>query len=203
MRKVLNKPFFDIPLEKTSKYFRKRNNYAFIDIGITNLGFSIVSINTNWTNPTIEYVERVNLSSLEQIDSLQKGNELSDKVDRFLWHYRSLLDKANNIFIERQPFSGIKVVEQLIYKAYKSKAILVSPNSMHAYYGTNTSHGYDYKKRKIHAIEQASIWIEKFGSPCAQKQWKLLDGSKLDDVSDTICMSKYVFHKIRKDFIKI
>jgi hypothetical protein len=46
---------------------------------------------------------------------------------------------------------GLKDIEQLLFKAFRSKAILVSPNSMHAHFGL-PSGDYDLRKDLVTSI---------------------------------------------------
>ena len=91
---------------------------------------------------------------------------LSDRLDHFFAYYGYMLDIAWKIFIEQQPPGGLTDVEQLIFKKYRDKSILVNPNSMHKYFNMGSklkkdgkdSNISDYEARKIKSIEIAQTF---------------------------------------------
>lgn len=112
-----------------------------IDVGHSNLGMVVARVNREWTLRKIEFFRKINLANLphdavswEECE-LEHSNECSDRIDHFIQEYRTWFEESDVLLIERQPITGLKDVEQLLFKAHRKKAVLMSPNSMHVYFG--------------------------------------------------------------------
>lgn len=186
----------------TSKYFTDRFTLCFIDVGIKNLGLVVFSVDRHWSNPSLDYFERVDLTVLDKSLTPYTTNELSDRVERFTTLYKERLDSCEKLFIERQPFSGIKVVEQFLYKKYIEKAVLVSPISFQTFFKFGSKQGFDYASRKQKSIVVAQHAIDAYGNEEVQRKWKRMktQKEKLDDISDPIVMGLFVIQKKRAEW---
>jgi len=82
------------------------------------------------------------------------------------------------ILIERQPIGGLVHVEQLLYQAFRNKAILCSPNTIHRHFHMAYK---DYDKRKEQSVELARPYLEylPFWEECQDRR---------HDVSDALLM---------------
>lgn len=150
-----------------------------IDIGIENLGLVAASINPNFTINTITHCELINLTKNcnQRGCILPHSNTITDRMIHFFSQYKHILDSADTILIERQiPTSGLVAIQSLIHFQYRQKSILVSPNSMHAFYGI--SH-LDYERRKKATIQlaQHSLMDHK----------EFVFNEKKDDIADAWC----------------
>lgn len=188
---------YDIPITISSKYFENRIKYCFLDCGIKNMGLIILSVTSRWTIPIIEFIQRVNITSLDKSLTEYNSNELADRMDRFFETFRDRLDECERIFIERQPIMGLVAVEQMIFKKYREKAILLSPNSVHRYFRIGKTHGYTYQSRKMESDHIAENYIKIYGSQEVCSYYDSLD--RRHDVSDCICMAIYVIEQKRRE----
>lgn len=193
------KYLYDLKPSKVSNFFSDRFTICFVDVGIINLGFVVFSIDRHWLHPKIEYFEKVNLTKLDTSLTQDKTNELSDRVDRFAHIYRSHLADCEKLFIERQPISGIKVVEQLLFKKYREKAILISPISVHSFFKFGSRQGFDYVKRKLAVVKVGDDLISLYGTEQVKNKWLEMDEKK-DDIGDPIVMAMYVIKKKRQEW---
>lgn len=150
-----------------------------IDIGIENLGLVAASLNPNFTINTITHCKLINLTRNcnKRGCTLHHSNTITDRMIHFFTQYKDILDSADTILIERQiPTSGLVAIQSLIHFQYRQKSILVSPNSMHAFYGI--SH-LDYERRK-----RATITLAKHS---LMDQKEFVFNEKKDDIADAWC----------------
>ena len=96
-------------------------------------------------------------------------------------------EEADYILIERQPPMGFVAIEQLIFSKYRNKAILISPNSMHAYFKLGN---FDYDKRKEYT---ENICKNNIKNPILLKQLELYH--RRHDIADSVCLMLYWINK--------
>lgn len=91
--------------------------------------------------------------------TLYHSRAMTDRVDHFVQEYADVLDSADVVLIERQPLTGLTCVQELLHKAYRSKAVICSPNTLHAWMGINDR---DYEARKEATVARARPYLEGF-----------------------------------------
>jgi len=157
-----------------------------IDIGIINLGFVVAKITNNWGDIEPLEAKCIDLTQLRHIVvprdecKLYHSNDLTDRIDHFIQENKNWFDCADIVLLERQPITGITSVEQLLFKAFRHKAILLSPTKMHIW--LHVKH-LDYEHRKVKTVETASPYL------CDFKGWKIR--KRRHDMADAFCFLMY------------
>lgn len=155
-----------------------------IDIGIEHLGLIAGTLHPNYNINTIIHCELVDLTRhcTKKGCTLPHSNTITDRMIHFFDSYDSLLSQADCILIERQmPCSGLVAIQSLIHYKYREKSTLVSPNSMHAFYGIGHL---DYEGRK-----RATIML---AHNALLDQKEFVFNEKKDDLADAWCyLNKY------------
>ena len=114
-------------------------------------------------------------------------NETCDRISHFLQEYEPLMQSADHVLIERQPIMGIKDVEGLIMVAQREKTILISPNSMHKFFGISK---FSYEERKLQTEKIAEKYVGHMDS------YKGLD--RKHDIADSVCMCIFFVHRMKE-----
>jgi hypothetical protein len=165
-----------------------------IDIGVLNLALVLYY----WAQEGPDDVEGVQegsrVISCTRVDitvfdckpgcKLYHDSCMTDYLEHMFVNHHMYFNHDGPILIERQPPMGLVVVEQLIFSRYRSRSILMSPNSMHAYF--DIGH-YDYEMRKKATIRLAH-WYLKDQSGYASAERK-------HDIADAMCFVLYYIHK--------
>lgn len=154
-----------------------------IDIGINNLGLVAGILDESYRIQAITDCELIDLTQ----DCRTKGchlyhtNTITDRMLHFFRDKSLLLDKADCILIERQiPTSGLCAIQELLFCRYRNKAILMSPNAMHAHFDINFL---DYNRRKRATIQLAQFSLSDFK--------EFVFNEKKDDLADAWCYIKF------------
>lgn len=142
-----------------------------IDIGFHNL--AIVVAECNNTEIKIEFCKKVSLEDYKYIYS----NDFVDLVPLMLNDYKEYFDSSEQILIERQPIGGFTDIQTLIHYIYKNKTILISPNSMHTFFGIGKL---DYDQRKEKTVKIATPYLED------NEYFHRLE--RKHDIADAVCM---------------
>ena len=127
-----------------------------IDIGIINMGYVLIELDTETINFDVIHVDKYDITYFNhdtiKIDvcSLNHDYCLVDYVNHFIQEKQDLFDKADIILIERQPPTGITSVQDLIMARFRDKSRLISPRSVHTFHRMNKL-GLRCKKRKINS----------------------------------------------------
>lgn len=87
--------------------------------------------------------------------TLHHSNELCDRISHFLQEYKSFFENVKHIYMEQQPITGLKSVEQLLMHHFRSKITLISPNSVHKYFGMSA----DYDTRKNESVQLSTPYL--------------------------------------------
>ena len=166
-----------------------------IDIGYHNLGM----VNSYIDNETYEIkildIFKIDLTKIfhkkiKRFDcKIHHTSELVDYFSHFVQEFGDILDKADNILIERQPPGGLTNVEALFMYTYRDKIELISPNSMHKHFKINFL---EYEKRKERTIEFSKSFLENF-----QEYQEL---SRKHDIADAVCMIIFKFAKNKEKY---
>jgi hypothetical protein len=158
---------------------------AAIDVGMVNLGFilAIVSDET-YEIEQICLAQRIDLTVFchERVSrkecKLHHSNDACDRVQHFIQEYQPYLQEADVVLIERQPITGLIHIEQLLFQAFRDKAILCSPTKMHTVLGMTRC---DYDKRKEESIALAAPYLQDL------EAWTEY-ADRRHDISDAMCL---------------
>lgn len=169
-------------------------NLVSIDVGLKNLALVLFYWDGNPRNdPALIRYYRVDLTNMSH-DRVERSkcliphtNEMADRVAHFLQEYAAVFSWADKILIERQPPGGLLEIHSLLLFKYRSKAELVSPNSVHAHFCMNHL---DYDGRKVR-----SLAIARHRYPGSIPT----DDGRWHDVSDAILFACFWTSKQRGD----
>ena len=188
-----------------------------IDIGILNLGYVYANINfptlevsskiksklynknyffnkdTIKDNINVLSCDRVDITSMKHTRvnrrecTLCHDNCVPDYLDHFIQENEDLFHTADIIILERQPPVGITNVQDLLFRLFRNKVLLISPNSVHAYF--NLPKEYTVRKERSEELAKEYIFLENF-----QKN------IRKHDISDALLMIIY-YYKTKIDEI--
>lgn len=188
-----------------------------IDIGIVNLGYIYCEINLNVPLPhqtkyknllfnksynetiqqNIKIIEcnKINITHMKHnrvpyhLCKLHHDNCIPDYIDHFIQE-TSHFENCDIILLERQPPVGITNVQDLIFKLFREKSVLISPNAVHKYFNLNN----EYTIRKTESEKIASSYLTNFT--------KFTNNDRKHDMSDALLMVLY-YYKTQLDEIII
>jgi hypothetical protein len=156
----------------------------------------------DFTIREVEWFDLIDITTFVHLDEeatkkchLYHEKTYTDYLEHVFYLHHNLFELSTWILLERQPPQGYVVVEQLIFSKYRNKTILISPNSVHSFFGWTKLY-LDYDQRKEKSVEIANKYIrkellDKFGTFVRQH-----------DIADTICMVVYWCHKSHKKWLK-
>ena len=181
-----------------------------IDIGITNLVFvysnlefnvefvdskcKSLILNSNYQlnkdaiqqNLSILNCNRVDITKVKHnlvkrnCCTLFHDNCIPDYLDHFIQEHQLLFDQADIILLERQPPVGITNVQDLLFKLFRNKVKLISPNSVHKYFCLSK----DYDTRKEQSEKISLDYLSNFNN--------FKNNIRKHDISDALLM--IIFH---------
>ena len=182
-----------------------------IDIGIINLGYvyADVTINDEDYNKLFSY--SVNKESIKNHIEIIKCDKIDitnvkhhkvnfcdckllhercvpDYLDHFVQEHQELFDNADIVILERQPPVGITNVQDLLFKEFRSKVKMISPNSVHKYFLLSS----DYNIRKEQSEKISNEYLQNFS--------RFSNNIRKHDMSDALLMIIY-YYKIQIDSI--
>jgi hypothetical protein len=184
-----------------------------IDIGITNLGYcyseiqfpeitgsKYKSLKLNESYSFLEVNKYISVLSCNRVDitkvkhntvkfcdcTLHHERCIPDYLDHFIQEYQMLFNECDVLLLERQPPVGITNVQDLLFTKFRNKVTLISPNTVHKYFGLPT----DYSERKIVSETIAGEFLVNFE--------KFTQNSRKHDISDSLLMTIY-YYKIHLD----
>jgi len=179
-----------------------------IDIGIINLGYVFaeldttgVSFESNFSKKlfcdnyfinkdlfkeciTVIDCNRVDITKIKhdrvRICDCKLHHEqcIPDYLDHFIQELE-YFETADQIIIERQPPVGITNVQDLIFTKFRSKVQLISPNSIHKYFGMDS----EYSIRKEQSERISTEYLVEFNS--------FNNNYRKHDISDALLMIVY------------
>ena len=182
-----------------------------IDIGIINLGYVFANFNysfddysrnnlkglprINEINGFIDILDTNNVditnvrhSRVKYCDcKLYHDSCIPDYLDHFIQEHLEMFETAEIIIIERQPPIGITNVQDLLFTKFRSKVILISPRSIHKYFGMSK----DYSIRKTQSEKISEEYLIPFKSFSTKV--------RKHDMSDAMLMLIYYFSLKFKD----
>lgn len=161
-----------------------------VDVGYTNLGLVSLTVDDEYKVTQVDVIKKVNIARMTHDHvpyeecKLPHTFNTCDLVMHFIQEHKHIFDRADTVFIERQPPGGLKDVEACIAVAYRPKMEFVSPNTMHKHF--NIGH-MDYEQRKVETTKIAEVYLD-VDIPYARKH----------DVADAVCMIKMFCDKMIK-----
>lgn len=185
-------------LDSTSNIW-KESIIIGIDVGIINLGFVVCKVNSQFKIHEIIEFNRIDLRShihrriSRNQCELYHSSSLCDKLLHFFQEYKEYFDNADKIIIERQPLQGFVVIEQLVFREFRDKAVLISPNSMHKFLNINNL---EYEERKEKTLEIAKKYFNE------EQLIKIEKMERAHDISDAICIILFYIYKIKSEYEK-
>lgn len=171
-----------------------------IDIGIHHLGMSMSLVDKEYKLKNIIWIDLINITEYVHVNGPSKEScelyhtkTFCDWMNHHFQENRRFYEMADFILVERQPPMGFVVIEQLIFSKWREKTILISPNSMHKYFGIG---GYDYEKRKelTDKIARNNITNETLLE-------KLGLYPRTHDIADSICIMLFWIHGKHEKYI--
>ena len=192
------------------RYETKMIHILSIDIGITNMGISMIHANRDYSNPSIERIDHVDITTLDKSLTPYQTNYVADQVGRFIKTYEDWFEAATHVLIEGQPLDGLLAMEQVLFFANRSKAILLRPTMMHAYYEltrkwnaiermnaqySTLPDGWElltpadiaYRMRKEETVRIAWDYMDRYASCDLRERFESLE--RKHDVADSICFA--------------
>jgi hypothetical protein len=172
--------------------------YIGIDVGVINLAIVKCVVEDFKVVRVIE-AHRVNLNELSHtaiprhLCTLEHSNDAYDKIQHLFQEYGWLFSDVDQVRIERQPINGLVHIEQLLFGHFRSKAKLISPNSMHKHF--NIQH-YDYEGRKQQTTKIAWPYLSQL------PDW---NQERVHDMADALCILLYslcVEHRQHNEIIR-
>jgi hypothetical protein len=184
-----------------------------IDIGISNLGYCYgimdfnffeqskyknLKQNENYSfeqankNITIIECNRVDITKVKHSRVCRKNctlhheNCIPDYLDHFIQEHQYFFEECDVLLLERQPPVGITNVQDLLFTKFRHKVCLVSPNSVHKYFGLPSY----YSSRKIVSESIAVQFLSNFEN--------FISNSRKHDISDALLMILY-YYKLELD----
>lgn len=165
-----------------------------IDVGVINMAIikSEIDIETLTIKKIID-VKKIDLMSLphkkvpRETCTLHHSNGFFDRLSHLKQEFGYLFDESEKILIERQPPGFGVTIEQILMSFWRDKTVLVSPNSMHAYFHLSD----DYDMRKIQTVELATPHLKNF------QAWQE-NPDRLHDISDAFCILLFGLHQEQK-----
>lgn len=170
-----------------------------IDIGIHHLGVSVSLLDEEYKLIEIIWIDLINITEYvhdhgpsKEDCRLSHTKTFCDWLNHTFQENLRFYNMADFILIERQPPMGFVAIEQLIFSKWREKTILISPNSMHKYFGIGN---YDYEKRK-----QLTDKIARMKITNKQLLDKLGLYHRTHDIADSICIMLYWIHKKQEEY---
>jgi hypothetical protein len=83
---------------------------------------------------------------------------IPDYLDHFIQEYQNYFENCDILLLERQPPVGITNVQDLLFTKFRNKVLLISPNSVHKYFGLSDV----YSNRKVVSEKIAKEFLNCF-----------------------------------------
>jgi hypothetical protein len=188
-----------LPAEEEHEEYMERKILC-IDIGVINLGLSVVIADREYNFIDIVGVDLVDMTTFLHREGttiknccLYHERTFTDWLEHVFLFFKEVFDGVDLILIELQPPQGFKAVEQLIFSKYRHKSYLVHPRSVHSFFSIGKL---DYEQRKD-AVEVI-----------ARKHLNGIDVLKefnsffrKHDIADSICIGLYWLNKANKEYM--
>jgi len=175
-----------------------------IDIGIINLGYVYAEITLpefkeSKCNHYTGFLENINIIDCNRVDITHTKHQLVKFCDCCLYHDNCVPDYLDHfiqelphfkdmdiLLLERQPPVGITNVQDLLFTKFRNKVLLISPNSVHFYFGMSD----EYESRKKQSEKIANDYLCYFSN--------FNKNIRKHDISDALLMILF-YYKLRND----
>jgi len=163
-----------------------------IDVGILNLGLVQSEIDDDYRVHSVRYLDLIDLTvvrhNLVSVRDcrLHHSNMLVDRIQHMVQENYALFDDSTYILIERQPIMGLTNVEQVLCLLFRDKVQLVSPNSMHKFFGIS---GYTYEGRKDQTEKLVAPVLDQIAPQSMVDRYTALE--RKHDVADALCLTLF------------
>jgi hypothetical protein len=162
----------------------------------------LVETEKDYTLRDIVWFELVNITEFQHLDSCAKQDckiphtrTVADWLSHVFFLNSELFALCETVLIERQPPGGQIAVEQLLFFQYRSKAILIHPRSVHAFFRWTDE---DYERRKLQSVKVFQRALEK--SPRNWLIQEFYDLERQHDVSDAYIQLVYYVHVTQEEY---
>jgi hypothetical protein len=181
-------------LPKFSKYFKTSIKFCSIDIGLKNLGIVWGLCDLDYKNIKFTTFELINLNEIkvEKKSGIQKYNHISDKLKTYFEKNIYLFNGCDIIFVEYQPLTGLRIIQEYIVQKFDEKVIFIHPQHVHEFFVIRE---YEYNDRKI----LLNNFVKYLGDSTSiidinfYRKWKNLE--RKHDISDAICQVYYYLYQ--------
>lgn len=191
-----------------------------IDIGIINLGYvySEIEIDLNFgskykatlynenhllnnSHQEIKIIDcnRVDITNVKHnkvpfcMCKLHHDRCIPDYLDHFIQETK-YFEECDILILERQPPVGITNVQDLLFKLFRDKVKMISPGSVHKYFGLPTGEKDSYVTRKQLSEDLSEKYLENFTS--------FTENTRKHDISDAMLMTIYYYKTIKTELIE-
>ena len=173
---VYSEVSFGLP-ELGSKYKAHlwNNNYSLNKENVKN---SIHILDCNRVDITNVKHKRVNYCDCK----LHHDRCIPDYLDHFIQETPHF-EECDVLIIERQPPVGITNIQDLLFKQFRHKVLLISPGSIHKYFGMCGV----YDERKEESEKIAEEYLSNFS--------KFTTNNRKHDISDALLMTVFYYKK--------
>ena len=170
-----------------------------IDVGIVHLAMIKVVLESDYLSRSEVILDR-EITMCDLVDTVKLVSDCQDP-DCDLYHdkiicdymthlfkkYKSVFESSDVILIERQPFTGLVAVQELIMKEYRYKSILVSPSAMLNSFGILHL---EYDDRKVQTEKIAKKYLSDIKM--------FMFSERRHDMADALCILYYYLSRERK-----
>lgn len=164
---------------------------ACIDVGIVNLALVVAEVTPAWEVMAVVHAEVADTRVFEHTHvpmhqcMLGHAKTTTDRVTHFVQERAELLDACETVLIERQPLQGHTDVQEVLFLLFRTKAELVSPNSMHKHFQISQ---YTYEGRKQQTVRLATEFFTHL--PACMYHF----AERKHDMADALCLLLYWLH---------
>ena len=182
-------------LIRKSPYFSSHIKFASIDIGFNNLGIVWGRLNLSYTRIYFDKFELVDLFTVNAESSCSSGySHTVDKMkEKFCKKGKEYFKDEDYIFIEYQPLSGLRTVQEFLVMKFEKKVHFAHPKAMHKHFKISSL---DYEMRKC--------WVSRHSTSYMNlnffKDWLALE--RKHDISDAMCIALFKIRQLKKDYKK-
>ena len=180
-----------------------------IDVGITNLGFSLNLVDEAFHLIQVAWVKLIDITQYTHEYDLHdkechidhSSRQIADWLAHIFLEYETLFEKCDYILVEKQPPQGLVVIEQILLFKYRYKTHLIHPRSMHSHFQIGISNisgdnAYELRKMKTQIIaEKNCVWHQR-----AIKSYKTV--SRKHDITDSICLLLFWLFGQNKEYTR-
>jgi len=191
-----------------------------IDIGITNLGYvySELQIDTDFGSKykanmynenyllniinskkdiTIIDCDRIDITKVKHkkvaycVCKLHHDRCIPDYLDHFIQE-TEYFRECDVLLLERQPPVGITNVQDLLFKLFRDKVKMISPGSIHKYFGFPSG---EYNIRKELSEKVSEEYLSNFST--------FTKNIRKHDIADAMLMIIFYYKNLKKEFIEL